>query len=475
MDLPSLGVLYLASEWIVRIIMLVYVPQRRTPSAARTWLLLIFFFPWVGLLAYVILGRTHLPRRRVEDQRRIEEYLRAEKAQRAARAPSPPAPVPPYWAEMARLGENLGGFAVSGGNRVEVLAGYEESLEALITEINSARHHVHLLYYIYFLDRVGERVALALEKAAQRGVQCRLLVDGLGSKRSLCHLEQRFRGTGVELLPLLPPRILDRESPRFDLRNHRKLAVIDGRVGYVGSQNITEPGFVPGHPNEELVLRVTGPVVAQLQSVFIADHYFETGRTLLDPGHFPDLAPTGDLVAQVLPSSPGYQHRNAHQLIVSLVYEARRRVVLTTPYFIPDEPLLLALETAVLGGVEVHVLLSKPVDQFLVSFAQKSYYEQLLRAGVRIHLYRPRFLHTKLLTVDGEVSVVGSSNFDLRSFALNAEVSLVAFDRQLTAQLTAIEERHLESADEITLAAWQSRPWPLRVLQNTARLADAVL
>ena len=207
---------------------------------------------------------------------------------------------------------------------------------------------------------------------------------------------------------------------RFDMRNHRKIAVLDGKIGYVGSQNLVDRAFKPGIVNRELVARVRGPLVAQLQAVLLADRYYETEERIGELGHFPPFEEAGSVFAQCLPSGPGYSQENNQRLIVSLIHAANERVVLTTPYFIPDEPLYQAMQTAATRGVEVHLVVSRDLDQLLVGYAQRSFYDQLLAAGVQIHIYYEYFLHAKHLSVDGDIALVGSSNFDIRSFALNA-------------------------------------------------------
>lgn len=478
-DFTTWSLLYLASEWVIRLIMLVYVPQRRSPAAARTWLLLIFLFPWPGLVLYGILGRVYLPRLRIEMQEMVSGFLRDQKAKRDTRRLAAPE-LQRRFDEAATLAESLGDFAVTGGNSFELLTDYHGSIDRLVDDIDNAREHVHLLYYIFNYDGVGQRVLSALKRAAARGVKCRLLLDGLGSKQSLPHLEPELTAAGVELTEILRPRLFRRQffrrtAPRFDLRNHRKLTIVDGTVAHIGSQNIADPDFIPGKPNEELVARATGPVVSQLQAVFAADRYFETGNVLFWEELFPASTAAGGAAAQVVPSSPGYQRENAHHLIVDLIHRARERVVLTTPYFIPDEPLLLALEIAALRGLNVCVILSKANNQLIAGFAQKSYYEQLLEAGVKIYHYLPGFLHAKHLTIDDYVSLIGSSNFDIRSFALNAEVSCVIYDVDVNRRLQEIERRYLANSDELSRERWQRRPWTHKLAQDVARLADALL
>ena len=445
---------YYLSEWVIRLVMLVYVPQKRSPAAARTWLLLIFVLPWPGLILYGLFGSVYLPRRRVELRARVEHVIRTLGKQFSGPPATHPEPPPPFQ-QAVTLAERLGYFHPLGGNRVELLPDYGGAIDRLVADIDVAAHHAYLLYYIFADDATGRRVAEALGRAARRGVACRLLLDGLGSRRALRSLAPRLRADGVEVIELFPFRLpWDLFRRRLDLRNHRKIAVFDGRVGHVGSQNVVNADYKPGIVYEELVARVTGPVVAELQAVLLADRYLET-ETVLGPEAFsPEPVPAGSTLAQVLPSGPGYPQSNNLQLVVTLLHAARRRVVLTTPYFIPDEALMQALAIAAARGVEVHLVVSRKADQFLVGHAQRSYYEDLLEAGVRIHLYRPRFLHAKHLSFDDAVAVIGSSNMDIRSFLLDAEVSLIVYDPDVVTALRAVQERYLASSDLLTAEQW---------------------
>jgi len=220
---------------------------------------------------------------------------------------------------------------------------------------------------------------------------------------------------------------------------------------------------------------VTGPVVAQLQAMFLADHYFETGK-VFSPGElFPKLEYTGNSPAQLVPSGPGYGRENGRELIIAMLYGAQERIVITTPYFVPDEPFLHAVCAARLRrGIEVHLVLSKHANQLVTQFAQRSYYDDLLEAGIEIHLYRPHFLHAKHLTIDDNIALIGSTNMDIRSFALNAEINLIVYDPAIVRQLRAMQERYFANSELLESALWKS-PLGARIVQNTARLMDSFL
>ena len=315
----------------------------------------------------------------------------------------------------------------------------------------------------------------ALDRAARRGVKCRVLIDAIGSRPWAQRVAKQLAPAGVEVRLALRIGIFHRRSARADLRNHRKIAIIDSRIGYVGSQNIANADFRRGIVNEELVARVAGPVTTELQAVFIADWFMETDEELAMPALFPHHHPDAGVVAQVLPSGPDYPDAGVGHLMTALVHGARERVVITTPYFVPDEAFLQALKTAVLRGVEVHLVVSYLTDQYLVNFAQRSYYSELLLAGIKVLLYKGRFLHAKHVTFDSEIALLGSSNVDIRSFVLNAEVSLVAFDRGVVERLQRLQNRYFGASKALALADWDNRSVVHKVCENLARLASPLL
>jgi cardiolipin synthase len=472
----SWGLLYVLSEWAIRLVMLVYVPQKRSADAARAWLVLIFLVPWVGLVLYALIGRIRYPRERLVSEAFAIKRIRGVQEEMASLSAFRPPPLGNQEQRTASLVQRLGDFAPLGGNRVELLPDYQPAIDRLVVDIEAAKHHVHLLFYIFAPDATGRKVADALERAARRGVSCRVVMDALGSAAGLRHLAPKLRKAGVEVVAAMPVHYLRRrKGARADLRNHRKLAVIDGDIGYVGSQNIVDPSFLPAYPNEELLVRVVGPVVVQLQSIFLADRFQETASRLETKELVPSNASAGDSPAQVLPSGPGYAYENQQTMLVDLLHEARKRVVMTTPYFVPDEPFLEAMVTAALRGAEVRLVVPEHSNKLVTNWAQESHYARLLDAGIHIHLYAPHFLHAKHVTVDRWVAVVGSVNMDIRSFALDSEVSLLVYDAKVVAAFEEVQAHYFAKCREVSKEEWSRRPRLRRVAQNTARLADSLL
>ncbi len=289
------GPLFTLTEWAIRLTMLVYVPQRRAPAAARTWLLLVFFLPWLGLLLYALFGRIYYPKSRRLKLARINlgiEQLRARISHELPQGPLPDA----LCQTGSCLIERVGSFAPMRGNEVALMDRYDEVVATMVADIDAAVRSVHILMYIYADDATGRTITDAVLRAARRGVRCSVLMDALGARDGLKAYTGKLRAAGVQVVPVLPMRslsaVLKGKSARFDLRNHRKIVVLDGSVGYIGSQNIVDAESMPGLANEELVARVTGPVVSQLQAVFLADRYLETGDKDLGAADFPPLRRT---------------------------------------------------------------------------------------------------------------------------------------------------------------------------------------
>lgn len=466
--------MFLLVEWTIRLTMLVVVPFRRSPEAAKGWLLLILFLPLPGLLLYLAIGRPHFPLWRRERFAKIPQLMERAASAIAHSAACKPPDLPDNLKPAATLTQNLGRFPSLAGNRICLLTCYEETVDRIAADIRAAQRHVHLLMYIFMDDQTGEKVIEALTDAARRGVDCRVLVDALGSRAAAARLSARLRPAGVQFQTALDVNIWRRSVTRADLRNHRKLIIIDNEVGYIGSQNIVDRGN-DGLANQELVARVAGPLVMQLQAVFAADWFLETEEILHQETVFEHRRPPEGANGQVLPSGPDYANLGIARLLVSLIHGARRKVVIASPYFIPDEPLVQALTTAVLRGLDVKLFLSRRADHRLVNLAQRSYYAELLAAGVNIFLYERGFLHAKHVSIDDDVAIVGSSNIDIRSFVLNAEVSLIAFDAPLVAKLREIEVSYETASIKLARAKWRRRGFMTKSLENLARLLSPLL
>lgn len=473
-------VLFLA-DFIARIVALVVIPRNRRPQTAMAWLLAIFFIPWIGIVLFWLVGSARLPKRRREKQSEINSYIL--ETTEGIEQTSTTTTWPTWLEPIVELNRHLGSMPMVGGNAAKLYADNDHALAAMTKEIGTATKTVHVEFYILLLDDVTAPFFDALEAAIGRGVTVRVLFDHLGSFRypGFRRTKRRLTEMGAHWHLMLPVQPLRGRYQRPDLRNHRKLLVIDGETAFTGSQNIVETGYQSrgnhrrGLHWKDFMVRFRGPVVAGIDALFVTDWYSETDELLRR--EVPELraVKNGHLDCQVVPSGPGFEGENNLRLFNSLVYAAQRKVILTSPYFVPDDSMLYAITTAAQSGLEVELIASEIGDQFFVYHAQRSYYEALLKAGVRIFLYRsPTILHAKHFTIDDEVAVIGSSNMDMRSFTLDLEISVMIRDRGFVERLRAVEDDYKSDSRELTLDEWMQRPRRSQVLDNIARLTAAV-
>jgi cardiolipin synthase len=475
-------VLLVLGDQVLRAIAIAVVPADRRPSSAWAWLLAIFFLPYLGVAAFLLIGSPKLPRARREKQRRINDLIMTRTT--GMDLVSTEAPWPPWLASVARLNRHLGAMPLVESNSATLHTDYAASVLAMAEEVDRAREYVHAEFYILSSDATTAPFFDALGRAVARGVTVRVLLDHVASLRTpgygatVRHLER----LGAQWHPLLPVQPLKGHWQRPDLRNHRKLLVVDGVVAWTGSQNLVDRGYHKkryarrGLQWQDLMARLEGPVVAEVNALFITDWYSETDELLGEerPVALPATSARA-LECQVVPSGPGFVGENNLKLFNALIYYAQERVVITSPYFVPDESLLYAITTAAERGLRVELFVSEIGDQWLVFHAQRSYYEALLRAGVRIFLYpAPYVLHAKHITIDDQVAVVGSSNMDMRSFSLNMEVSVLVHGEEFVQDLRRVEDGYRAAARELTLHEWLDRPFRARLLDNLARLTSAL-
>jgi cardiolipin synthase len=357
----------------------------------------------------------------------------------------------------------------------------EPFLTRLVEDLEADRSHCHLLYYIFSHDSVGQRVAEALIHAARRGVTCRLLVDAAGSRPVMkSKLWGEMRDAGVKLGVALPVNPLRAFVARLDLRNHRKLTVIDGRVAYAGSHNISRALYYKKERFGAWVdasVRLTGATVQLLQELFIQDWYATTGELPDDEDLFPRFVgpSSSNIPIQVLPTGPASEDAPLERVILQAIHVAEEHVGLTTPYFVPDDALVDALRAAAWRGVEVDLVVPKVSDAPVVQAAGRSRYGELLEVGVRIYEYTAGLLHAKTVTVDHAFSLIGSANLDIRSFMLNFELALLVYDEDFASQVQFLRRSYIQSSEEVTLWDWRSRG-PRKVLfDNVSKLVSPLL
>ncbi|MGB3187662.1 MAG: cardiolipin synthase [Ornithinimicrobium sp.] len=476
---------HLVVATLIRVIAPGVVPENRRPSSGMAWVILILVIPVLGLLIWLTFGRTSIGGRRLQRQQEASRVLR--ERLESGEVLTPAADIPDHVASAMRLNEHLGSFPPGRSSGVEFFSDYEASIHAMADLVDEAQEWVHIEFYIMAWDEVTEPLFASLVRATERGVTVRMLFDHLGTRGLPVYkeLKRKLGETSIEWHAMLPIRPGHDFARRIDLRNHRKILVIDGRAGFMGSQNMTEPGYNKPKNHEagrrwvELTCRVDGDLARCLDGVFANDWYTETGVALWEeirpiPHTAQDPRP-GEILGQVVPSGPGIRSENNLRLFTSLIYGAKHRLSLTSPYFVPDESLLYAVTTAAQRGVDVELFVGEEGDQFMVWHAQRSYYTALLEAGVKIYLYKaPLVLHSKHFSVDDDVVVIGSSNMDLRSFALNYEVSMMLTGPGVVSTVRTVEDSYRASARLLTIEEWEKRSRKSRYLDNLMRLTAAL-
>ncbi|WP_439594238.1 cardiolipin synthase [Microbacterium sp.] len=469
-------------DLVIRVAAVIIVPRNRRPTAAMAWLLAIYFIPFIGVLLFLLIGNPRLPRKRRRMQEQINTYIHDTSEHLDFGTLRPHAPE--WFTSLVTLNRNLGAMPLAGDNAAHLISDYQQSLDAMAEEIRKAERYVHVEFYILQTDAATDNLFRALEEVAARGVTVRVLLDHWANrgkpffKKTL----KRLDAMGAQWHLMLPVQPLKGKYQRPDLRNHRKLLVVDGSAAFMGSQNVTDSTYnlkkniKRGLHWVDLMVRVEGPIVASINAVFLSDWYSETDEVLTDEIDLFDVSSgPGDLDCQIIPSGPGFEFQNNLKLFAGLLYAAQRKIIVVSPYFVPDEALLLAITTACQRGLHVELFVSEEGDQALVYHAQRSYYEALLRAGVKIWMYqKPYILHSKSMTIDDEVAIIGSSNMDMRSFGLNMEISMLVRGEEFIREMRTVEQQYRDLSRELTLDEWERQPLRSTVLDNLARLTSAL-
>ena len=467
--------LLLIIDAAICVVMLGVVPRKRPPISAMAWLLLIFLLPIIGLTFYLIAGRNLLPHRRMKAHRRMLGKI--ESVRRQFRH-SPEVAHPDLGegaAPFVRMAEKLGHLPILGGNAAELIVDSQEAIDRIIADIDAAERHAHVMFYIFQDDQTGSSVLEALYRAAARGVTCRLLVDAVGSRKLVSNRGDEIRARGIQLHAALPVGLFRRSVARLDVRNHRKVVVIDGRVGWTGSQNVINPDYGIGIRFDDDMVRLQGPIVMEMQHVFRCDWYFESEEMLDEDEIYVDLEPVGPIKAQLLPSGPNYPIENYQRMVLQALHSARRHAIVTTPYFVPDQALMQALTDAPLRGVQVDLVMPIKTDLWLADTAAHSYFEDLLDAGVTLHIYSDGNLHAKMISIDDDLAFLGSSNFDIRSFSLNFEVNLLFYGPEMVGAIRGQQLDYIARSRPLTLDEWLQRSRIRRFTQDMAKLFSPLL
>ncbi|MBL4766130.1 MAG: cardiolipin synthase [Rhodobacteraceae bacterium] len=462
---------------VVVTILRVMLRSHREPAARIAWIAVITSLPILGIIAYILLGEVDIGRKHVARMRQVL----TEMPDIASVAPKGGADdqgeISQQYRHIFKLGKSISGFDPVGGNSARLMESSSAMIDALVTDIDAAKNHVHVLFYIWLPDNSGRKVVEALKRAATRGITCRAMADNMGSRTMIKSEHWRaMQKCGVHLAVLLP--MFTRLSGRIDLRNHRKIIVIDDAITYCGSQNCADAEFLPKPdfaPWVDAVLRLEGPIVRQNQHLFISDWMAATDEDITSMLTLPMASPQAGFSAQVVGTGPTDRHFAMSQIFVALIASARKELIITTPYFVPDEPIQSALQAASYRGVKTIIVLPQKNDSRIVQGASRSYYAELLEAGIQIFEFREGLLHTKSLTIDGEFTMIGSANMDRRSFDLNYENNILIQNQELTADIIARQREYISKSNQVNLDTVNSWSITTRLLNNTVAVLGPIL
>ncbi|WP_019615885.1 cardiolipin synthase [Psychromonas ossibalaenae] len=455
--------------------------KRKPIGISLAWLFLIYALPLFGMISYFIFGELHLGRKR---QRRREEmsglfqsWLHNEVTEnRIGEQLTSPSVM-----SMRRFVESYTSMPMMQGNKLTLLSSTEAILTELQECIDQAQHSCYLMFYICYEGGLADNVIEALIRASQRGVSCKVLLDSVGSHDFFKSVQpQRMRDSGVEVVEALPVGALRLLFQRQDLRLHRKLICIDEKVAYTGSMNLVDPAYFKKGQGfgqwVDMMVRCEGPIVQLMQGLFIWDWYLETNVKLsFDKLSEKSFAVKGEQNVQLIPSGPEFGKASIHQVLLTAIYEAKDSLVLTTPYFVPDDSLQEALTVAALRGVDVKIILPAKNNSFMVKYASRAFFDELLCAGVKIYKFHGGLLHSKSIVVDEKIALLGTVNLDRRSFWLNFEMTMLVDNRYFTSELLNLQMNYLADSQRLQLEEWQSRSYGKKLLESCVYLFSPLL
>lgn len=457
--------------------------RKRAASVTLAWLVIILLVPFLGALFYLMLGENRIGQKRAARiagnlpmfqkwAASLEERMRVNWDR-----------INPECRPIDIQAHSIIGLPTVSGNELTLIETADSFFNDLIIDIDQAKISCFLEFYIWQEGGLADKVAEALLRAASRGVQCRILLDSIGSDAFLkCSLAREMKNKKIEIVEALPAGFFRALFVRVDLRNHRKIIIIDGEIGYTGSQNMVDPKYFKQGENVgqwiDTMVRVRGPVVEKMSATFLFDWFVEKGSGLTDQQDIEDIKPVaraGEIPIQLVPSGPGFEEEGIHDLLLTTIYAARKELILTTPYFVPDNAILAALKSAARKGVDVIIIVPKKNDSRLVHYASRARYSELTRSGVRIMPFHGGLLHSKTITVDGDFSLIGSVNLDMRSFWLNFELTFFVYNSEFTQRLRALQQQYMRDSQLLDSKDFDQRSFALRFKENCALIVGPLL
>lgn len=453
-------------------IVAVVISENRNPIKTVAWILAVVFLPFIGIIWYAFFGQDTTKRYVISKRM----YSKLKKRPLDVMETPVEFSVPEAHVTLVSLLKNMDYNPLLGGNDVKLFTNGQDKFEHLFADIEKAKKHIHVEYYILMDDETGRKFREALIRKANEGVEVRVIYDSFGSRKAKKKFFEEFRMAGIETEPFLK-LTWSALTSRLNYRTHRKMVVIDGRIGYIGGMNIADR-YIKGlkwGSWRDTHARIEGKGVQGLQSVFLIDWYFVSQTLITSRNYFPMLDNFGQCPMQIVNSGPLSEENGISYGITQAVYEARKSIFIQTPYFLPPDGMVDALQAAAIRGVDVRLMTSERSDVPLVQMASRSFFKEMLRAGVKIYQYRKGFLHAKMMVFDHSLTLVGSANFDSRSFDQNFEVEAFIYDNQLAQKAEDIfvdDQRHCE---QISLREWSKRPVTKRFFESLARLFAPLL
>ncbi|WP_367680685.1 cardiolipin synthase [Candidatus Fukatsuia anoeciicola] len=448
--------------------------KRRAVPSAMAWLLIIYILPLVGIIAYFLFGELYLGKRRAERAKSMQPYttnwLKAlQNYQHIFTTQNSDVAIPLF--KLCERRQGIGGVK---GNQLELLTHADDTLKILIQDIKRARHNIEMVFYIWQSGGLVDQVVESLIAAASRGVHCRLMLDSAGSRQFFCgSFPIKMRNAGIEIVEALKVNLFRVFLRRMDLRQHRKVILIDNFIAYTGSMNMVDPRCFKQNAGVgqwiDLMVRMEGPAATTIGIVYACDWEIETGERILPPPPCINKilsAQKSNRIIQVIASGPGFSEELIHQALLTVVYAARRQLIMTTPYFVPSDDLLHAICTAAHREVDVNIIVPRNNDSMMVRWASRSFFTELLESGVKIYQFKDGLLHSKSVLVDGQLSLIGTANLDMRSLWLNFEITLLVDDAIFGSTLAGIQDDYIAHSVLLDADQWAKRSFKSRITEQ---------
>ncbi len=482
-SIPPLVVNIVKAAYVLAMLMIVFLVmlENRSPLKAIPWMLVLLFVPVLGVVFYIFFGQNlrkeKIIRRKGLKNHDLVSKIAHAQSHKLADGVMDDLPNLEAHKKLIQLFLNNSSSILTIGNQIDVLNNGDATFESIISALKDAKHSIHLQYYIFDEDEIGNQILEILKEKASEGVEVRMIVDDVGSWELKRSFFTQMKKCGIEVYSFLTVRFPSLTS-KVNYRNHRKIVVVDGEIGFLGGLNVADR-YIKGSPDygiwRDMHLRITGDAVNALQSVFFIDWYFVSQQDIADPKYFPHKKPVGDKLVQIVSSGPDSDWPGIMMGYYQAIASAQKYVYITTPYFMPGESVLMALKASAMGGVDVRIIIPEKSDAYFTALCTKSYIKEMLATGVKFYFYQPGFLHSKMMVIDDEVCTIGTSNMDFRSFEQNFEVNAFIYDQDKAREVRGYFFEDLSQSVLIDAEEWRQRPRWDKAKESFARLFSPLL